>query len=57
MSHAADRLSRLRWDLHNLKTTIRTNAHPDGPEWYIEQVESILKRDQDRIGKPRQEWR
>lgn len=56
MSHALDRLSRLRWDLHALKTKIRNNAHPDDPEWYIQEISRALTRDQDRIGKPRREW-
>jgi hypothetical protein len=49
MSNIARRLSSLRRDLHDLKTTIRNHAHPDDPEWYIEQVEAVLVRDQERI--------
>lgn len=51
MSNAARRMSWLRRDLHNLKTRIRNRAHPDDPEWYIEEINKILSADQDRIGR------
>lgn len=49
MSQAMRRLSALRRDIHGLKAKIRLNAHPDDPEWYIEELEQILVRDQERI--------
>ncbi len=49
MSNIGRRLSAIRRDLHDLKTRIRTNAHPDDPEWYIAEIEKILVRDQNRI--------
>ncbi len=50
MSNAQRRLEVMRRELHDLKAAIRLNAHPDDPEWYIDQIEAVLVRDRERIG-------
>lgn len=62
MSHAADRLSRLRRDLRHWRDAMSKTAEKTGDPVcvtlgdVVEGVDHILERDQARIGKRREEW-